>query len=759
MNPSSHTFVRNARRAAPALAAIFLFAGLAPAHAQVQRSYLNQGFETPALTASNAATGCYKLLTEALVPGWTTTHPVGADGGDCTAPSGPSGPLMELWRTNYQGVPARQGLNFAELNASASSRLFQNVCLINGDQIAWRFSHRGRGSATVRDVMDYNIGASLPIVRVGTTSSGAFDAPVVSQGSVVAPASGGSGWVDYAGTFAYTGATGTTSMGFESISTGSGSNTVGNFLDNIQIDLRPLIEFVQPGSSTPESASSNLPSLRVNGTVSSPIAVTVTITGGTATLGADYTTPGNSATLTVTIPAGIYDGASAGSLFALPITIVQDLLPEAGETIQLRIQPPSGSPAPFLLSSSATCGGAAQTVWTYTIVDDDAAISVTKNAAVPVAVSGQPTRFDVVYTVLVNNPTALLTASYSLADAPGFDPDVAIISAAFSRNGGVSTALAGGGPWTLQAQWATLAPGATDTYVLTVRIDIARGGSVGNDACASPGAAGSGLYNTATATLQGATGNTTSAASACRNTPTPLWATLRKSLVARAGASDQAQIRLLYGGTPVATAVTTGAGAPATATTGLVVLPAGSTMQFDETIKVNGTGADTQPLAYQTTLVCTNAASGSTTLLPGGAGTAVGARRQWAEFTPASGDDLDCVITNTPRRADLRITKTNTPGVNGDIDQSGDAVVSGAITAYSIAVVNAGPDAADGAVITDPATAGLTCATASCTATGGAACPAQTGAALVSALQGGGATLPTLPVGGTVSFVLSCQVP
>ncbi len=732
---------------------------IAPAHAQVQRTYLNQGFETPALTASNAANGCYKLLTETLVPGWTTTHPVGGDGGDCTAPASPSGPVMELWRTNFQGVPARQGLNFAELNASASSRLFQNVCLVNGEQISWRFSHRGRGSATVRDVMDYNIGASVAIVRVGTTSNGAFDAPIVSQGSALAPAAGGSGWVDYAGTFTYTGSTGATGMGFESISTGSGSNTVGNFLDNIQIGLRPLVEFIQPSSSTPESASNNVPTLRINGTVSSAFTVTVSITGGTATLGTDYTTPGNSATIVVTIPAGVYDGSSAASQFALPIVVSQDALPEANETILLQIQPPSGTPLPFLLSSSAVCGAAAQTAWAYTIVDDDAAITVTKNAAMPVAVAGQPTRFDVAYTVLVNNPTALLPASYSLADTPGFDSDVGIVSAGFTRNGGASTPLAGSGPWALQSQWATLAPGATDTYVVTVRIEINRGGSTGNDACASPSAAGSGLHNTATATLQGLLGNTASNAGACRNTPTPVWATLRKSLVERAVASDQAQIRLLSGGNPVATAVTVGAIAPALASTGPVVRPAGSTMQFDEAIKANGTGPDTLPTAYQATLTCTNATAGSTTVLPGGTGTALGARRQWAEFTPAAGDDLDCVITNAPRRADLRITKTNTPGVNGNVDQMADTLVSGTIATYTIAVTNDGPATADNAVITDTAGAGLTCAIASCTATGGAICPAQTGAALATALQGAGATIPTLPVGGTATFVLSCQVP
>ncbi len=109
--------------------------------------------------------------------------------------------------------------------------------------------------------------------------------------------------------------------------------------------------------------------------------------------------------------------------------------------------------------------------------------------------------------------------------------------------------------------------------------------------------------------------------------------------------------------------------------------------------------------------------------------------------------------------ADLSITKTNTPGVNGNVDQAADMVVSGTPSVYTIAVVNNGPDSADGAVVTDPAPTNLTCATASCTATGGAACPAQTGAALVTVLQGAGAIVPTLPVGGTVTFALNCQVP
>lgn len=727
-----------------------------PASAQVQRSFLNPGFETPLLTPPSVAAGCYRQLNESLVPGWATTHPSQTGTGDCTSPGASSGRLIELWRTNFLGVPARQGNNFAELNAEASSRMYQNACLINGEQINWRFSHRGRGSTTVRDVMAFNVGASLPVVRVGTTSNGAFNAVVVSQGTANAPASGGNGWVDYTGAFTYAGATGSNSLGFESISTADGNNSVGNFLDNIQIELRPFVEFVQPSSSTPESATSNVPTLRVSGTVFTAFNVAVSITGGTATLGTDYTTPGNSSTLTVTVPVGTYDGTSAGSLFALPVTITQDALVEGNETIQFQVQPSGTTPPPYLLASSATCGAAAQTAWTYTIVDDDARISITKNAAAPVAVTGQPTQFDVAYTIAVTNTTPVLAANYGLVDTPGLDPNVNVVSSAFTLNGGASTPLTGGGPWTLQPQWRTLAAGATDTYVLNVRININRGGTTANDACASPSASGAGLHNNATATVQALVGaNPTFNASACRNTPTPVWVTLRKQLVSRAIATDQVQIRLLSGGNLNTSAVTSGATAPATASTGLVILPAGSTMQFEEAVKANGTGADQAPSSYGIALACTNATGASTTVLPSGAGTALASRQQWAEFTPAAGDDIDCLITNTATAADLQITKSN--AVN--------TVTRGTTTTYDIVVRNNGPAAANNATLRDPAVANLgSCllGTPNCAASGGASCPVTgngAGQLSVSNLQQtAGVQIPLLPAGGVVTIKLTCTV-
>lgn len=128
-------------------------------------------------------------------------------------------------------------------------------------------------------------------------------------------------------------------------------------------------------------------------------------------------------------------------------------------------------------------------------------------------------------------------------------------------------------------------------------------------------------------------------------------------------------------------------------------------------------------------------------------------------LTIGAGDGaIVCTYTNEIHRADIVLTKTNTPGENAEQDQSGDTLVSGASTTYVLTVANNGPDAADGAVLRDPPGTGLSCATAACIANGGASCPALTGAPLMTALQTVGVAIPGLPAGGSVSVTVQCQV-
>ena len=124
-------------------------------------------------------------------------------------------------------------------------------------------------------------------------------------------------------------------------------------------------------------------------------------------------------------------------------------------------------------------------------------------------------------------------------------------------------------------------------------------------------------------------------------------------------------------------------------------------------------------------------------------------------------DPLHCVVLPLPS-ADLAITKTNAtpfnPGAPDDV--ANDTVLPGSTTVYTIVVTNLGPDAANGAVVRDQPTAGLTCTTATCgNPQNGASCPSATGPALSAALQSAnGIAIPALPGTGAVTFTLTCTV-
>lgn len=98
----------------------------------------------------------------------------------------------------------------------------------------------------------------------------------------------------------------------------------------------------------------------------------------------------------------------------------------------------------------------------------------------------------------------------------------------------------------------------------------------------------------------------------------------------------------------------------------------------------------------------------------------------------------------------LTITKTN--GVT--------TLVAGQTTSYTVTVANlAGSSDAAGAVLKDPAVAGLSCSLATCSTTGGAVCPAPVlPATLLSGLQTTGLTITAFPANSSLSVVVQCAV-
>lgn len=317
------------------LCTLIVIAGsLAAAPAQAQRVIVNPSFEANDPQGPGAAN--YEIYSNGSVVGWDSA----------------SGEI-ELWDSNFQSVPAYAGSVFAEMNANVPGALYQNICMVGGETIGWTFAHRARSGGPTTQTARFQI----------ANSSGTLIQSLATQSSTV-----NNVWNVNTGSTTYTGASGIQRVQFSTTDAGS----IGNFLDDIRITLNPFIELSTASASGVESlANANLPTLTVNGTLFTARTVNISITGGTATRGTDYTTPGGGATFTVTIPAGTYQNAAV----PLGIQIVDDTATEGSETIQIALGIGTG----YTVSSTTSCGGAARTASTYTITDNDSPVVLAKS--------------------------------------------------------------------------------------------------------------------------------------------------------------------------------------------------------------------------------------------------------------------------------------------------------------------------------------------------------------------------------------------
>lgn len=119
----------------------------------------------------------------------------------------------------------------------------------------------------------------------------------------------------------------------------------------------------------------------------------------------------------------------------------------------------------------------------------------------------------------------------------------------------------------------------------------------------------------------------------------------------------------------------------------------------------------------------------------------------FSDANPANNTSSASVTLNC--NANLSITKTNTVT----------SLVAGSTTSYLISATNTGPASADGAVLRDVPSAGLSCTVSNCTASGGspvASCPLP--ASWPNLLTAGGVAVSSLPSGGNVQFTINCGV-
>lgn len=314
--------------------------------------------------------------------------------------------------------------------------------------------------------------------------------------------------------------------------------------------------------------------------------------------------------------------------------------------------------------------------------------------------------------------------------------------------------VSGGSPWSVlewlgnapasavqQGTPATLDPGVASaclgSYVDCLRF---KGMTAGSDAnavvLASQKAVGSAQPFTVMGQIHSAAGQGIAVGVRC------CAMRLRKVLPeGRVDASDQFIYRIVnVDGLTVASGTTSGAATGVYPYIGTMAMSGNALTLVEEMAPGSASTLD----SYARRVVCVNTGSGQTVLDD--------------EYDPASppvlnilemGDVVDCDLINTPLpQTDLSIVKTADPAT----------VPSGGQVVYTLTVANAGPAAGDGAVLRDPAVAGLDCSAGplTCSASGGAVCPATP--TVVDLQSSSGIAIPTLPAGGQASFALTCTV-
>ncbi len=390
------------------LAALVLWTPFADAQI-ARRNFVNAGFEEPDLDVACAAGGTtWRPVDADIVPGWETTHSLWSPGNACGGPTPYR--AIEFWESGFLGVTSRGGLQHVELNANEPSRIYQFACLLANETVSYSYYHRARSAnpETSRATLYDDTGAVL-------IDQGPDDAVNVADG-----------WVLHSGTLTNDGTTGPRQMGFVSINNGS----LGNFLDDVSLVLRPLVEIV-PVVNITQTEDSGVPvtlTLYVNGTLDNPATFTLVLDGAsTATPGDYFTLPAPlpdrgsvdsystvDGTITITLPAGTYDPNEPDNtngergVIPIPLFYLADNQVEADETIIYApgaiITGGGNTAATDLQFNDADCDGGSSSTASYVITNDDVDLRVTKTLDTPPPYAPGT---QVQYTLTVSNPNPL----------------------------------------------------------------------------------------------------------------------------------------------------------------------------------------------------------------------------------------------------------------------------------------------------------------------------------------------------------------
>lgn len=160
--------------------------------------FVNGSFETPIIGAAT-----YSITPTENVTGWQTS----------------AEPFIEIWSSGFNGVTPAAGNQFGELNANIAGILYQTFCLNGGGgTIDWTIKHRGRA------------GTDTAYVKFGDTLANA-----IASTPIATMVDGNTTWGSYSGTYSIPLGQTSIVLTFQAGPTASGSASIGNFIDDVQI--------------------------------------------------------------------------------------------------------------------------------------------------------------------------------------------------------------------------------------------------------------------------------------------------------------------------------------------------------------------------------------------------------------------------------------------------------------------------------------------------------------------------------------------
>ncbi|MCX4865785.1 hypothetical protein OHU11_21920 [Streptomyces sp. NBC_00257] len=188
----------------------------------------NGSFEQPVVNGVEILPDSSQTQAPKRVPGWLTTA---------------TDHRIELWRTGFNGVPAADGTQFAELNANQVSTLYQDLPTTPGTKLYWRLYHRGRQGD---DTMALDIGAPGATVQQRRFTDGT------------------TAWGHYTGTYTVPAGQTLTRFAFRSVSAAGGNQSIGNFLDGIFFGTAPHVVLTKTAAPTGPLEVGDVITYRVN---------------------------------------------------------------------------------------------------------------------------------------------------------------------------------------------------------------------------------------------------------------------------------------------------------------------------------------------------------------------------------------------------------------------------------------------------------------------------------------------------------------